>query len=121
MQEIFTEITDYADTKANKTQEDWVAPTLLNSWVNDGGYVLAGYFKDSFGLVHLKGVIKNGTISATIFTLPVGYRPSNTVLFMTLSNNAVGRISIASSGVVVLDNGQNQFISLDGLCFRVGE
>ena len=44
----------------NIPQQEWVAPTLLNSWVNFGGdYEIAGYMVDSLGFVHLKGVVKS--------------------------------------------------------------
>ncbi|KKK52619.1 hypothetical protein LCGC14_3103070, partial [marine sediment metagenome] len=53
----------------------WIAPTLLNSWVNYAAtYDTTGYMKDGFGFVHLKGLVKSG-VAGTIFTLPVGYRP----------------------------------------------
>lgn len=58
----------------------WTAPTFTNSWVNEGSGAgaPAGFRKDSSGMVHLRGLIKNASSSApgsSAFTLPAGYRP----------------------------------------------
>ena len=57
--------------------EAFIAPTLLNSWVNFDVAInnSAGYYKDAFGIVHLRGLVKTGTVGLAIFALPVGYRP----------------------------------------------
>lgn len=40
-------------------QEPWQTPTFQNGWVNyDTTYNPAGYFKDSLGIVHLRGLVK---------------------------------------------------------------
>ncbi len=101
-------------------QESWQTPTLQNSWVNWGGeYNRAGYFKDSLGIVHLKGLVKNGTAN-TIFTLPAGYRPAGRQLHGVACNpNAIGRVDILTDGRVERVSGSNGWISLDGITFRV--
>src|SRR4051812_9527425 len=50
---------------------------LQNAWTEYGGtFAPAGYFKDSQGVVHLRGLVVNAAIStACVFTLPPGYRP----------------------------------------------
>lgn len=59
------------------TTEDWAAPTLVNSWANlGGGASPAGYYKDGFGRVFVRGRIVGGTTGSVAFTLPVGYRPA---------------------------------------------
>ena len=99
--------------------EAFIAPTLLNSWVNfDTTFNSAGYYKDSFGIVHLRGLVKSGTVGVAIFTLPTGYRPVKTELFANVSNNAFGRIDIDVSGNVILTTGSNVSASLDGMTFR---
>ncbi|MBM4253016.1 MAG: hypothetical protein FJ146_13670 [Deltaproteobacteria bacterium] len=84
--------------------EDWNTPTFQNSWVNYGGtWEPAGYYKDKFGVVHLKGLIKNGTLNQAAFTLPVGYRPNYGRHLATLSGNGNTAciLYIYSDGTVV--------------------
>ncbi|NES77323.1 MULTISPECIES: hypothetical protein [Okeania] len=102
-------------------QESWQTPTLQNGWVNYGsGYNSAGYFKDSLGIVHLKGLVRNGTAN-TIFTLPVGYRPAARELHSVATyNNTIGRVDIFSNGRVQRISGSSAWVSLDGITFRAG-
>lgn len=99
-------------------------PAFANAWVNfDAGvtYTTAAFFKDPYGIVHLKGLIKNGTIGAAAFSLPVGYRPSATVLMATISNSAIGRVDVYTTGGVIMGLGpvgSNAWYALDGLSFR---
>lgn len=96
-----------------------IEPTFTNSWVNYGGsYETAGYWKDQNNIVHLKGFIKNGTIGAAAFTLPVGYRPSAIASFSIVSNAAFGGLNIASNGAVTVAIGNNANASLSGITFR---
>jgi hypothetical protein len=56
----------------------WNAPTLLNSWTNQGGTAaLAGYKLESV-TVSLSGTIRPGTLTngTTLFVLPAGFRPT---------------------------------------------
>lgn len=107
--------------KAAVAQEAWAAPSYSNSWVDYGGaFDTGGYFKDNFGVVHLKGLIKSGTVGATAFTLPTGYRPSTTKIFATSSNNVFGQVWIYSTGVVEPRSpSSNTWVSLEGISFRV--
>ncbi|MEB4593419.1 hypothetical protein VSS37_20750 [Candidatus Thiothrix sp. Deng01] len=102
------------------TQENWVAPTLLNGWVNyGGGFNDAGYFKDSFGIVHLRGLVKSGQTQKAIFNLPNGYRPARRELHAACTNpDSIGRIDIATNGDVIMQTGNNGWISLDGITFQ---
>ena len=58
-------------------QEGWRSVSFENGWTNyDEAYNPAGYFKDSMGIVHLRGyVVGRAFGDETIFRLPVGYRP----------------------------------------------
>ena len=99
--------------------EAWTAPTLTNAWINFGGTLgTAAYRKDAMGFVHLKGVVKSGTIGSAIFELPVGYRPAGDTRFPVVSNNAFGVCAISSAGSVVPTVGSNVSFSLDGITFR---
>jgi hypothetical protein len=99
--------------------EAFITPTLVNNWVNYGGdYAGAGYYKDSEGVVHLRGLIKNGTASL-IMVLPVGYKPSGRLIFTTNSNNNFQRIDVLSNGEVTLPISYGTaFLSLNGISFR---
>ena len=104
------------------SEEAWIVPAFMNSWTNyDTTYNPAGYFKDSLGIVHLRGLVKNGTNNTTIFTLPVGYRPSNRELQAVQTNlNIIGRVDILADGQVTVVSGSNGWVSLDGITFRAG-
>lgn len=101
------------------TTEQFIAPTLGNSWVNFGlQYNPAGYYKDPLGIVHLRGMIKSGVLDTGAFTLPAGYRPANTDLFSVISNNAVGWLEVTNAGVVNPRFGSNVWFSMDSITFR---
>jgi hypothetical protein len=101
-------------------QEAWQNPSFQNGWVNyDTTYNAAGYFKDSLGIIHLRGLVKNG--SGVLFTLPAGYRPPRRELFAVATHpNTVGRIDILADGQVLMVSGSNLWISLDGITFKAG-
>lgn len=103
--------------KANKLQEAWITPTMLNGWTQLSADV--GYMKDNLGWVHLKGAVTGGALASQIFALPVGYRPQNTSnRFPVIANNKFGRVSVTSTGAVTFDVGENAFVSLDGITFK---
>lgn len=92
-----------------------------NSWVD---YGLAGqpvgYWKDPLGWVHLRGMIKNGTLGVGAFTLPPGLRPPGQTVHFALSNNAVGRVDVHPEGTVMpMSPSSNLWISLFGIHFKV--
>jgi hypothetical protein len=93
--------------------------TYENSWVSYGsphygaGYRLAGK------TVTLRGVVKNGTVGASIFTLPSNMRPTKNLIMVVLSNGAIGRVTIVSDGTVVVSTGNNAWVSLDGISFEL--
>lgn len=96
----------------------WTAPTLLNSWVNFGsGNQVAGFFRDANGFVHLRGMVKSGTLTLAAFTLPAGYRPSANVNFACVSNGAFGQCFVDSSGNVMPQTGSNIYFDFGGITF----
>lgn len=83
----------------------WVVPSLSPPWANLGGaFASAGFLRDMAGVVHVKGVLLNGSgagSSAPIFTLPAGYRPSATLRFAVEGAGATAQfLSVTSLGVV---------------------
>ena len=93
----------------------WTDATLVNSWVNYGApYANASYRKDALGWVHIRGVIKSGTTTnpTTLFTLPAGYRPSNSYVMATDSNFAHALFTVGSNGLVQFNAGGNTYFAL---------
>jgi hypothetical protein len=114
-------------------QEEWheiLPPNLLNNWVYYGAdnANTPGYFKDSQGIVHLKGLIKGGTVPADdlgaihIFTLGTGYTPAFKEFHVVLTyNNTAGRLDIDQNGKVwVKKSCSPVWLCLDGITFRAG-
>lgn len=96
----------------------WTAPTFTNNWVNfGGGYSNAFYTRDALGIVRIRGVIKDGTVNTSAFTLPAGYRPVAKLSFSILSSG-IGAIGceIDTTGTVTPTSG-NAAILLDGITF----
>ena len=109
------------------TAPTWYEVTSFsNSWVNYGTWAGAAYCKDVFGFVHLRGLIKSGTVGtpgseSEAFTLPFGYRPATMLLFGTISNGAIGRVDILTDGKVApLTPSNNTYVALDGITFYAG-
>lgn len=77
-----------------------------NNWVNYGGsYQTAQCARDFLGNVFIRGCIKNGVNGSTAFTLPNGYWPASTNIFLTHSYNATSgsdwcRLVIQADGQV---------------------
>lgn len=105
-------------------QQDWQTPTMQNNWVKyNDEYNAPGYFKDSQGIVHLKGLVRGGAKigygdDAVIFILPTGYRPASRQEHATISNNGFGRCDIAADGKVRACIGGTDTFSLDGITFK---
>ena len=99
----------------------------------------AGFFKDPWGMVHLKGLVDADDSLAgdgdcdfdtlfssdlEIFQLPAGYRPRKREVFVTLANNKLSRIDVRPDGVVKLEGGMTDpfsaetWLALDGMTFR---
>ncbi len=98
------------------TTEGWTAPSLLNSWVNFGsGHRDAGYKKTADGTVHVKGMVKDGSpVTGVIFTLPVGYRPSEKILFSQYGALGLIRLDVEANGnLSFVAGGSASFSSLD--------
>lgn len=104
---------------ANVAQPTWLAPTLLNSWVWFGSASYnPQYSKDEQGNVRLRGMIKNGSaINTVAFTLPAGFRPTQSIRFAVPSNSAFGMVQVDSNGNVTPVIGSTVSVSLDGIEF----
>lgn len=93
---------------------------LSNGWVRySTTYNPPGYIKGSDGMVSLRGLIKSGTNAngETIFTLPAGYRPAKTSIFVANRARSYGRIDVLSDGKVIVRYASPTWTSLDGINF----
>ena len=76
-------------------------PAFENGWQNlgDSRTATAAFYKDPWGVVHLKGTVKSGSNGSTIFTLPCGYGPDKDQNFTVVSYGAntsnVGILDVA--------------------------
>lgn len=86
---------------------DWTTPTLLNGWTlyQGTGTVWRGprFRKTSAGQVEIQGFTQAGSFGASIFQLPVGYRPGLKLILVGQSGepNMSARYDIAPDGFVI--------------------
>lgn len=97
---------------------------LKNGWVAYGSpYNAPGYRITMDGLVYITGVIKSGTIATgtLLFTLPEGYRPGATKIFVVAKAGGTGNwdVEIGANGEarIGLRNGDATWSSLDNINF----
>jgi hypothetical protein len=82
-----------------------------------------GYWKDAFGVVHVHGSLKSGTVNAIMTNLPAGFRPAVARSFPALCNNgtatAVGAVVVNSNGDLIQGLAAAGFNNqiLDGITF----
>jgi hypothetical protein len=99
------------------------SPAFANSWVQDGTRRSARFWRDPWGVVHLEGSVKSGTVNTgatgVIFTLPEAYRPEAELRFAVASNGAYGECRVGADGTVKAAVGNNTIFSLDGISYRV--
>lgn len=94
----------------------WTIATLQNSWVGDAGNG-PSYYKAPDGMVHVRGVARNGTADTVVFTLPVGYRPASAVHLPTTANDVFAFAQVNPSGTVVA-RGSNVWFDFSSIKFR---
>jgi hypothetical protein len=107
--------------------EQPIAPTFAAGWANYPSNSPASYWKDAWGIVHLRGHVSQtlGGPNGTIFTLPEGYRPPTHHIFAVATGEpfAAGRIDVGTDGQVARyfgTTGEPDYTSLDTIQFRAG-
>jgi hypothetical protein len=107
----------------NPTTGGWVAATLLNGWTNFGnGFANAEYRLWSDGWVELRGLIARATPPAAasdILILPVGYRPSQSIIYPANGTHLFAAIYLLSSGELKYQSGSTTFLSIAIPPFKV--
>lgn len=100
------------------------APAFQNSWVNYDLtiYSSSGFYKDQFGIVWLRGVVKSGIMGTAILTLPGGFRPHpQRVRFPSNNGGTLGVVEVHPNGNVIPTTGTNAHVPLDMVRFRAGQ
>lgn len=98
----------------------WLASTLINSWINytPASYVSAAYRRRGTR-VTLRGEIASG--AGNITTLPIGYRPVKSHLFIAPCSGGTATLTVLGDGNVSVlaysSGGTNAWVSLDGISF----
>ena len=112
-------------------QEDWINVNFNAGWNNydEKSYNSAGYFRDTNGIVHLRGAVvcaEDSKLKEPVFTLPESYRPAKNELYIVASCGDTTQFKtvtckVSSNGDVAYNNGasKNYGIFLDGITFRV--
>ena len=97
----------------------WIAPTLLNSWVQTAGRPPVGFFKDALGIVRLRGCVNGGVLTNAAFALPAGYRPSgfSAYLFPVSSPSTGNGTCNVQNGFVVPFSGSAGEFNFAGISF----
>lgn len=99
------------------------APAFGTGWSSDaaaggGPYAPPRYRKLRNGTVVLSGRAATTATGATIFTLPVGYRPAFRLVFPVASTGPPPRVDVLATGVVQIVGTQAAGgLSLDGITF----
>jgi hypothetical protein len=102
------------------------------AFVNTGLWSTAGFYRDALGIVHVKGVVSNGTPNGSvIFNLPAGYRPDKTMVVTGTTDGAsppanptmyiIGTNSqpaVGTPGDLFAFSVGNAWVSLDQISFR---
>lgn len=102
---------------------------LRNSWKRKSteGYdwEYPGYFRDHFGMVHLRGMLVSGVTAheRDIFVLREGYRPKHfkIVSVYTSTTQRSGTLNIHPTGHVRSGGNLGGEFSMDGVCFQVSD
>ena len=116
---VFRELERLAQEFYITSPQEWVDVTFENSWVNFGGGFNDCQYRKVGNDVEIRGMVKDGTIPATIFTIPENFRPVNAYFFDAISGGSQGRIRIGDDGAVTIAAGSAAYISLDGIRFSL--
>jgi hypothetical protein len=93
-------------------------PTFEDGCHNEaGGFGEVGFYKDGFGIVHLVGVAACPTSTATVFTLPPGFRPAvDNLMVVAMGETTSGEVGVQPDGEVGVFGGTGP--RLFGVTFR---
>jgi hypothetical protein len=81
------------------------------------------FYKDPYGIVHLQGnASHSGPSTASVFTLPSGYRPAENIYFAVYgSGGTASNVQVTPGGLVGSAlGGGDSFFGLSNVAFRAG-
>lgn len=124
---IVNAINELFNKKADKTQEAWITPTLINGAIQDPTHPVQ-YYKDQFGRVYFRGRASNVPNDKALFTMPTGYRPpvsesyNSIITPRSTMNMSLARIIINGGwgiGVVYVITTAPDIVHFDGFNYKV--
>ncbi|HGJ6621933.1 TPA: DUF859 family phage minor structural protein [Streptococcus pneumoniae] len=112
------------DDVARLTQiTPWQNLVLANGWNHHQQYNNVQYSKSFDGVVYLRGSANKGktTNGTVIGTLPVGFRPSQSLYVSALNNSyTVAVLGIYSNGnIVIKNNVDSTWLNFDNISFKI--
>ena len=102
--------TEWGNMVANAvTPTPWVDVTFQNSWVNQGAGFQAVQYRKVNDVVQIRGNAKSGLTLNPMFTLPIGFRPLEKVIYVVDGDgtSTTSRVTVTSSGGVIPDASSN--------------
>ena len=124
MRRISTLVDEVDALQTLTTVTPWTGVTFENSWVDYGTPGWRGVQYRKVGdEVQIRGLAARASDStATMFTLPTGFRPLQPELFPAYSNSGLVRIDVQVSGIVAVvfgAAGYSLYVSLSPIRFSV--
>ena len=117
------EVTTRDDIQKYTQATPWQNLPLQNGWVHHQQYNNVQYSKSFDGVVYLRGSANKGrtTNETVIGTLPVGFRPTQTLFVSALNNSyTVAVLGIYSTGeIVVKKNVDSEWLNFDNISFKI--
>jgi hypothetical protein len=115
--------------QGGRIRQQTVSPITLTvsggGWVEyDSGNYKPRAVKDESGVVHLQGIIKDGTPAqgTVVIQLPVGFRPihNNHIFGTFVSNGSISKVLVDISGALAVESASGAYVSLAGISFYAG-
>jgi hypothetical protein len=108
-------------TEAATSPYAWVNYTTQNGWTNyDNNYTFPAAKNDKYGVVHVRGLVKNGTATSGTQVMALGsnQRPSMRMVYPAGTSAGSGRVDVLTDGTIVIMAGANGFLGLEQIMFR---
>jgi hypothetical protein len=108
---------------ATNTPFSTAALTFSGSWVNFGSGFSTAKASKLGRFVSVEGLIKSGAASGAMAILPVGYRPTEQLIFLCQCSGGQQRIDVQPDGQIVFGGEgtgtPSTYLSLAGINFPV--